>query len=300
MPNTKIFLDPTLAGAAGGYYNLFPVEPTPAADPANWLRIDGKHVALKTQNVDELLTAIAANASAGGNILLVCHGNKLGLKLYIGDPRTDVHLELEALDAIRRNQEGRESNEETAKVLHIKADAYAKLKPLIEGVQRLGLNRVDVRSCNTGEDPDPMSALQRFFNCNTFCSPKLLDSFGVINFGKFITDPATFDKWVKDHPGAEVSGTAPNRFAFHQALSKGVASAAAAESDKGAKAWADSKMPPGGNYTGKNQLYYHALTNLNKFVFAGEPGFRAELAEATKGNVPSRKVDIKNAPLPVP
>jgi hypothetical protein len=30
--------------------------------------------------------------------------------------------------------------------------------------------------------------------------------------------------------------------------------------------------------------------------FAGEPEFRKQLVEATKGNVPSRKVDI-NAPL---
>ena len=78
-------------------------------------------------------------------------------------------------------------------------------------------------------------------------------SFGAINYGKFVTDPATFDKWVKDHPGADVSGAAGNRFGFSQTLSKGVASEAIAESAKGVKAWADSPMTAGGSSTGNSQ-----------------------------------------------
>jgi len=301
VPTAKFVIDPTLATAAGPYYTLFPVEPTPSSAAADWLTLDGKPAFPKSQRLDEWLDAIAASASSGGNVVLVCHGNKLGLKLYIGDPKQDVHLELPALDAIRLNQAGKRSDEETAQILLMKPDAFGKLKKQIAGVQSLGLNRVDVRACNTGQDAIAMSALQQFFNCNTFCCPKLLDSFGAINYGKFVTDPATFDKWVKDHPGAEVAGAPPDRFGFYQNLSKGVNSAAIAESAKGAKAWADAKMPPGGNFTGSNQLFYHGLTDLkSKMIFAGEPGFRAELAEATKGNVPSRKIDIGNMPLPLP
>ena len=58
-------------------------------------------------------------------------------------------------------------------------------------------------------------------------------------------------------------------------------------------------MPAGGNFTGSNQLFYHALADLKTFVFAGEPGFHDQPVEATKGNVPSRKIDI-NAPLTLP
>jgi len=300
MPNAKFFIDPTLASAAGPYYNLYPVEPTPSDAPADWLRPDGKPAFPKSQNLDEWLAAIAGNASAGGNVVLVCHGNNHGLKLYVGDQKQDVHLEREALDAIRLNQAGRQGDEETAQILKMKPDAYAKLKAQIVQVQGLGLNRVDVRACNTGQDTDAMSALQEFFNCNTFCCPKMLDSFGVIGYGKFVTDPATFDKWVKAHPGAEVTGTAGNRFGFYQQPSKGVASESIAESAKGVKDWADSKMPPGGNFTGKSQLYYHALTNLKTFVFAGQPEFRAQLVEAAKGSAPSRKIDPKDFTLPRP
>jgi hypothetical protein len=299
MPNAKFFIDPTLAGAAGPYYTLFPVEPTPSASSSDWLKPDGKPSFPKSQNLDEWLTAIAGGASSGGNVVLACHGNTRGLKLFIGDKAQDVHLEREAADAIRRNQSGNETDANTAQILKMKPDAWAKLKAQIEKVQALGLNRVDARACNIGQDADSMSAMQQFFNCSTFCSPKILDSFGPINYGKFVTDPATFDKWVKDHPGADVSGAAPNRFGFSQNLAKGVGSEAMAESAKGVKAWADSKMPAGGNFTGNNQLFYHALTDLKTFVFAGEAGFRDQLVEATKGNVPSRKIDL-NAPLPPP
>ena len=118
-------------------------------------------------------------------------------------------------------------------------------------------------------------------------------------YGSSTASPAAFDKWAKDHAGAEITGGTPDRFGFFQNLSKGVASEAMAELVKGAKDWADSKMPPSGNFTGKNQLYYHALTDLKKLVFAGEPEFRKQLVEATKGNAPSRKIDI-NAPSPPP
>jgi hypothetical protein len=299
MPNAKFFIDPTLASAAGPYYTLFPVEPTPSATSADWLKPDGKPAFPKSQNLDEWLAAIAGGASSGGNVVLVCHGNTRGLKLYIGDKKEDVHLEREAADAIRRNQSGNETDENTAQILKMKPDAWAKLKAQIAKVQALGLNRVDARACNIGQDADAMSAMQQFFNCSTFCSPKILDSFGSIVYGKFVTDPNTFDKWVKEHAGADVAGASPNRFGFFQNLSKGVGSEAMAESAKGVKAWADSKMPAGGNFTGNNQLFYHALTDLKTFVFAGESGFRDQLVEATKGNVPSRKIDI-NAPLTLP
>ena len=299
MPKAKFFIDPTLASAAGPYYNLYPIEPTRSDSSADWIRPDGKLTFLKSQNLDEVLAAIAAGASSGGNIVLACHGNNTGLKLYIGDKKQDVHLEREAADAIRHNQEGTESDEDTAQFLKMKPDAYAKLKAQIAKVQALNLNRVDARACNIGQDPVAMSAMQQFFNCSTFCSPKMLDSFGAIVYGKFVTNPAAFDKWVSDHPGAEVSGASPDRFGFYQKLSKGVASESMAESAKGVKAWADSKMPAGGNFTGNSQLFYHALTDLKTFSFAGEPEFRAQLVDATKGNVPSRKIDI-NAPLTLP
>src|SRR4249920_2807327 len=139
MPSAKFFIDPTLASAAGPYYTLYPVEPTPSASSADWIKPDGKPAQPKSQNLDEWLAAIAAGASAGGNIVLVSHGNKMGLKLYIGDKGQDVHLEREAPDAIRRNQAGTETDANTAQILKMKPADWAKLKAQIEKVQALGL-----------------------------------------------------------------------------------------------------------------------------------------------------------------
>ena len=69
---------------------------------------------------------------AGGNVLIAAHGNKQGLSLSIGDEKSDVHLEFDALQAIRRNQEGKDSDDETAKILKMTAAAYKTFKSLIE------------------------------------------------------------------------------------------------------------------------------------------------------------------------
>jgi hypothetical protein len=135
MPNAKFFVDPTLSSAAGPYYNLFPVEPTRSDASSDWLTPNGKLVFQKTQNLGEWLAAIAKEAQPGGDVVLVGHGNRTGLHLFIGDKAQDVHLELEAADAIRRNQEGNQSDEDTAKILKMGADAYNRLKGQIEKVQ---------------------------------------------------------------------------------------------------------------------------------------------------------------------
>lgn len=295
MPQTTLFLDPTIALAAGLYYTLFPVEPTPSTS-ADWLKVQGHANRPRTQHLTEWLSLIAKSASAGQNILLVSHGNTAGLKLYIGDEKHDVHLEVPALEAIRRNREGKDgySDEETAKILKLQAHEYRALKQLVDKVQALKLDRVDARACNTGDNKFALSELQQFFNCNTFCAPKMFDLFGEMRVGKFATDPATFDAWVKAHSGAQVIGAPKNRFAWRfQTLTT---PEAIAESADAVVAWAKAKLPTGGTFNGKTVLYYHALTGGSSVVFAGETAFSAQLAEARRGQVPSRRIDLNALP----
>jgi hypothetical protein len=295
MATTPLFVHPTLTGAAIPYYAMFPIEPTPSDNSTNWIRT-GKPVGLKTKRVDELLTKIAAEVSAGGSVLIAAHGNKQGLSLSVGDEKAEVHLEFDALQAIRRNQEGKDADDETAKILKMTVDAYKHFKSLIEKVQQRSLARVDVRACNIGQNDVATSALQVFFNCDTFCAPSLLDSFGIIGYQPFAKG-ATFDKWVNSHLGAVVNGTSSDRFAIFQDLSKGVNTAAVAESAIGATDWAAAHLPPGGTFKGQQVLPYHGLTDLkNHMFFAGDPEFHTNLVEAYRGREPSRRVDI-NQPL---
>jgi hypothetical protein len=292
MANTPVIIHPTLTSAVGPYYALFPVEPTPSSSAANWI-MTGKRNDLKTASVKELLTAIAGAASSGGSVLICGHGNNQGLSFAIGDAKSEIHLEYDPMQAIRRNQEGKATDDQTAQLLKLNAAGYKELKALIVTVQQLSLDRVDVRACSTGQNDVAMSALQVFFNCDTFCAPKMLDSFGEIGFQPFARNAGDFDTWVKNHPNAQVSGGSPDRFALSQDMTKGINTEAMAESKKGAKDWADSHLPAGGNFTGANSLRYHALTNMKSAMYyAGEPQFRAELVEAKKGHEPSRKIDL--------
>jgi hypothetical protein len=288
MPTAKLFLDPTLANAASPYYNLFPVEPTPSDSAASWLQTDAKHIRLKSQTLSELLKLIADNAAAGSNVLIVCHGNNRGLRFYVGDTSRDIFLETDALRAIRQNLEGRETDANTEQILMLKPGVLKDLKALIRKVQALGLDRVDVRSCDTGKSADTLSRLQVFFNCNTFCAPKLLDSFGEINYGRIINDQNFWQKWIKEHRNVTIKGTPPDRFA----LSAGFAGPrlkpeALAESKKAITDWAAHYLPPSNVFTAASQLRYHGLTDAkSRLIFAGEAAFRAELAEAYRGKEP--------------
>jgi hypothetical protein len=286
MPTAKLYLDPTLAAFAGPYYTLFPIEPTPSA--ANWIQTDGTHVRLGSQTLSELLNHLAASATKGGNALIVCHGNNRGLHFHVGDTSRDVFLETEALAAIQKNLEGKETDANTDQILKLTPGFFKNLKALILKVQSLALDRIDVRSCDTGKNNVVMSQLQVFFNCNTICAPKLLDSFGEINYGRINNDPNVWQKWLRDHRNPRYWGTPPDRFALALDFTRGAKLEALAESNKAVTDWVASHLPPSAIFTPGRQLRYHGLTNLTRMVFAGEAEFRAQLVEAYRGKEPWR------------
>lgn len=288
MPTAKLYLDPTIAAFAGPYYTLFPVEPTPSGSAADWIQTDAKHVRLSAQTLSELLKSLASTATQGGNVLIVCHGTNRGLHFHVGDTSQEVFLETEPLTAIQQNLEGKVTDDNTEKILKLKPGFYKNLKALILKVQSLALNRIDVRACDTGKNSIAMSQLQVFFNCNTFCAPKLLDSFGEINYGRNGTDPNVWKTWLRDHRNHKYWGTPPDRFALSLDFSRTVKLDALAESTKAITDWVASHLPPSTVFTSGSQLRYHGLTNLKSMVFAGEAEFRAQLVEADRGKEPWR------------
>ena len=271
MPNAKFFIDPTLASAAGPYYTLFPVEPTPSAASADWLKPDGKLAFPKSQNLDEWLTAIAGGASAGGNVVLVSHGNKLGLKLYIGEreagrpsgARGRRRHPPQPVGQRDRRQHGADPEDE------------ARCLGQAEGADR--------KSAGPGSQPGRCARLQhrpgRQFderNAAVLQLQHLLlaqDSRQLRRhqLRQVRHRPRHLRQMGEGPSGRRRLGRCGSRWRTCQTPSKGVTlEAIAAKSAKGVKAWANSKMPAGGSFTGNNQLFYHALTDLKTFVFAGE------------------------------
>ena len=314
------FADFTIYPAAGPFYAQFQTEPIPPESVGGTISVDPAVQKLDDRKVETLLRAIAKNVKKGGSVLIAAHGNSQGVfidlvpprKLAAKGPKTHIQLEHGPLHALRQNMEGKETDLETAKVLMLgdfnKADNSAgikeltALKKLVESVQKLELDRVDLRACNVGENDVALSSLQVFFNCNTCCAPKAYDSFGPIPFGAVTQDPEKWKAWLKDHPGATVEGEPPNRFALHYKIVDGnskVMLGAQADSEQAVKDWAKKHLPPG-KYKG-GPLFYHALTkDLKTLIFAGEPGYRDYLVEAYKGKEPSRTIDTKNWTLPTP
>lgn len=292
--STIAFIDTSAQSAAAPYYHVFPNEPIPGSDTV----MVSKTIAIK-RSVTDLLEKIVANVKPGGNVLVVSHGNDAGLLLNFGDPKHHIQMETDVLGAIRYDMDGKAKEDDTAKILKMSLLDWRKLKALIQKVQKLALNRVDLRSCKVGKVDVALSAQQVFFGCNTACAPTIYDAFGLADFGTPTTDPAVWGKWTKDHPGFILTGAAPpDRCAVAVAYTPGFKVFGMADSADAMANWVKVHLPAGG-YKKGDTVYFHGLTELTKVpVFAGDPDFRKSLAEAYKGKEPSRTIDVRTAPIP--
>jgi hypothetical protein len=303
VTNTIAFVESKTHPSAIPFYGLFPNEPIPPEKAAGSVTVT-KVVELKDSKALTLLDAIGDNAKKGDSVLIVMHGTDTGLWAEIGSEGKGkslrrVRLQLNALNVIRRHAEGAHDDAEAAKRLLIDAAGWKKLKAQIDRVQKLELDRVDLRACNTGQNSIVMNALQIFFNCNTLCAPAIYDSFGPIPFAEVTRNPKTWAEWQLAHRDATIEGTSPNRFALHYKIvgNTQVMLDVLADSEQAVQDWAKRHLPAGNYSTGP--LFYHAFTNLQTLIFAGDPGFRDQLKEAYKGMADPRKVDL-DAPLPIP
>ncbi len=293
--STIAFVNTTQA-AAIPFYHTFPNEPIPGTDSV----MVSKSIPLKGVSVAGLLAQIVeAKLNSGSNILIVGHGNDLGLNFEFGGTGKDlVKLELGALDAIRHAQEGSASDDDTAQTLMLGLATWKRIRGLLEKVQKLGLDRVDLRACKVGKDPIVLSAFQQFFGCNTACAPVLYDEFGLINFGTPTPDPAVWAQWMKDHKDFIMTGAAaPDRCAVAVQWAPNLQFFGMADSSAAMANWVKVHLPAGSYHAG-DPVYFHGVTELGKSpIYAGEPDFRKNLKEAQKGKVPSRKIDVRQMQL---
>ncbi len=287
---TIAFVDTSAQAGAIPYYHTFPSEPIPGTDSV----MVSKSIPLKNRSVENLLTQILANVKSGGSILIVSHGNDRGTLLQFGGNGKDrVEMDLNSLDAVRHAQEGNASDDDTAKTLMLGLAAWKRIRGLLEKVQKLGLDRVDLRSCKVGKDADVLSAFQQFFGCNTACAPVLYDEFGLIDFGTPTPDPAVWAQWMKDHKDSVITGTAGGRCAIAVQWTPSNQLFGMADSADAMANWVKVHLPAG-SYRAGDAVFFHGVTELGKMpIFAGDPDVRKNLKEALKGHVPSRKIDVR-------
>lgn len=285
------FIDTSAHPTADNFYRSFPNEPIPPEKPARFVTVE-KIVALPKMSLEALLEKITANVKKSGSVLTVSHGTDAAMLISIGPPKNNVKLGYDVLDLLERNRDGKESDRQTAERLKLKASGFAALKQAIEGIHKLELKRVDMRACRIGSNEFTMNRFRKFFNCQTLSAPILYDTFGPIPFGKIDSSQSTWSGWLQKHKKATVYGRSPNRFALDYIIGSKVMLSALAESRKAVDDWVAAHLPEG-NYT-KGPLHYHGVTDKSSIVFSGEPAFRANLAQAEKGQEPSMKIDLND------
>jgi hypothetical protein len=282
--------------AALPYYTLFPKEPIPKAS-GEFVAVE-KTVGVEDETLTTMLKTILKNVKAGGNLLCTMHGSPWGLRIQIINR---VGLEAAAMRLMLAVLEGRQPDSWVFKELRLDdragPAAWKPIKELIQKVRALEINRLDLRACQVGDDPDTMYYLQRFFNCKVCCAPSVWDVFGVINLGSPTKSKETWEAWLKQHKRANRHGDSSGVFAYEYTITGNQISVdAMADSEEAAKAWVKRNLPPG-NYS-RGPIHYHALTpDKQRLVFAGEEKYREYLVEAQYAkDDPPPKAD-PNAPI---
>lgn len=302
--------------SAAPYYRQFPLEPIPGG--SNAFVTVTKVVELADNRVETLLKAIAAHVDAKeskASIVVVSHGNETGISFTMGRVRgAGVPLNAPAIKVLRANLAGQLDDTEAAKRLQFGTVNAARdptgvewlkeLKAAMAKVHKLGLGRLDLRACITGRNKDTLRQLQFFFNADLCCAPDAWDTFGPVPFADITTNPSTWNKFRRDHPGALVVGVGKERFAlYYKVLGNQlkVMLAAIATSQAAIDMWVKNHLPPSTQYSG-GALHYHGLTPDQKtIIWAGEPAFRGHLVEVTDGKGATVKLDtgaLQPAQLP--
>jgi hypothetical protein len=214
--------------AAPAFYTTFPQEPIL---PNGYFKVKPPIHSLPDMTLDSLLDAILKQKSK--DILIVAHGSGGGLTcpLVSGSKNGLTITEMEVFAGKLP-----EFN------LDLKPKALAGLKKKIAQVQKMGLRLVVLRACTVGGYPDTLAKLKAFFGCQLICAPKAFDAYGPIGVDSPTTDPKTWEKWLRDHPGATIESTMPNRFAWVGSLTS-LMTDAMADSDKAIQAWLEKHLP---------------------------------------------------------
>ena len=280
--------------AAVPYYRQHPVEPIPKASGEN-ITIESPAL-MKDAQLATLFAGILQKVKSGGDVLVVSHGTENAVAIRIGLANS---LGVDTMRRIVSYIDGRTLDEDMPAYLYRQRDGAAQwkqLKDLLAKVHALSLNRVDLRACEVGKEPDTMYYLQRLFNCSILCAPKAFDVFGTIDVGRFTSDARTWKKWREDHPGSLAYGFGSSgQFAIAYEISQSqVKVDAIADKEDAVREWVRRNLPPQADSRGA--VYYHALTpDKAKLIFAGHSEYRDWLVEAKKG-APAPKVDL-NAPI---
>ncbi|KYF77676.1 hypothetical protein BE20_09110 [Sorangium cellulosum] len=284
-------IDTSVHPIADEFYRRCPDEAIGATET---MHVDGR-VLLPGMTLESLLTSMAALAGGGG-ALVVQHGTLEGLSMHLvpgaqpvepargRQPARYVHANAQAM-GILADAPGSDAlmpipDADAATRLHLSAAQVASLRALMRQVQRLRLAHVGLRACNTGQDPDRLEAIRRFFGAQRLSAPNLRDSYGLGDVGSPTTSADAWARWRRAHrrrheyADGALGGTlavTPRELGDHR-----VSIGMMAESWTVAERWVGAHLPAGAWQGQGSTFIWHALWGLPP-IFSGEPAYRTHI-----------------------
>lgn len=277
----KAFIDSTAHPKAAPFFTAFPDEPVL---PSGTIRIADR-VLLPSMTAEGLLDRVAKARTK--EILIVAHGVPQGLSIRLLSKKGYGVLlhrgrnakgayQPNAVDALLDYQDGKIDRTHTSQILMMSGSELDGLTRRLAAVQKLGLTRLELRSCNVGSDPSTLQMLKRLFGAQSVCAPTQLDAYGHVD-AQAAGSTAEFDRWRRQHrKGLMTYGTAPNRLAIQFRFARlRFATDAKAESGSAVASFLKTYQP-GGSQTGRS-FPVHGFTQRRGFVFPGDSRYRSLL-----------------------
>lgn len=190
--------------AAAPFYRMFPFEPQ---GPGAELRIDTVR-ALQGFSLESLVSEIRDNVPASSDLMIVCHGNTMGLSIPLFSSNSNGvkgdHRAMSALDDANR------SDAEVAQILLIPnpqsagASRVRDFRAAIAAVKAKRLGCIELRACNIGNEQSTMQIIKRFFGASRLGAPDVRDSYAMLTPGRPVTDSRFWENWRRQHPRHKV------------------------------------------------------------------------------------------------
>jgi hypothetical protein len=279
---TVAIIDSHAHPSAPAYYDAFD---EPLADGTR-ISVD-QIIRLPRMRLDQLLTQMAG-LDRGSTVILVCHGANGGLVLPMSENTRTRGFGPDAVAALIRFVEGSGSSErerETAESLRMPAGELRGLRQGTIDTRAKRLARVVFRACNLGKDSTDLDRLRVFFGAAKACAPDIFDSYVTGNPGTPTTNSGTWRAWLRSHAGAVITGSSPNRFAFHRLRrAHSFRFDCLADSWSAVQTWVTSNL--GANTLPERRPFpVHALQN-GELIFPGQTEYVQHLEEVPGAALP--------------
>lgn len=198
--STVALIDAAAHPAAAPFYRLFPFE---LQAPATEIRVDQTR-AMRAISLENILVEIRDNVPASSNLVIVSHGNEIGLSVPLFSQHSQGvrgdHRIMAALD------DTTQSDADVAQILLIPdpqgagAARVHGLRELVAQVKQKRLSCIELRACNTGIRPDVMRTIKAFFGTTRLGAPDIRDSYAWLNPGTPTADAGFWQRWLQSHP----------------------------------------------------------------------------------------------------